>query len=625
MKQYLRPHNIINITNALAIITISLIVAGCTTVPSSPKNTTPSYITITKDIKPIDKIFIETEHHPTLNTNNVTTILQEASLLLINDDISAAKELLDKIEYANLSEDLQETLAMQQARIADLTEQSWEVFNWVDRKVIINSSNSDTIALAHILRARAYNHFTEYRAALDEWISALPLLNQQQQALYQDDFWQTLLHEPSFRLKKLMNQASDNFIISWLELAILYQPGVPLKKQLASLQMWLKRWPDHPGKVYLPSNFEKLKASIVSTPKKIALLLPLSGNLGKAGRSIRDGFIAANYEDLQLKRKTPEIIILDTNGNDIGQVLEQAIQQGTELIIGPLDKENVRRLHDIITNKVPILALNYLDTQPETTPTHLYQFGLSAEDEARMIAKKGLLEGYKRAIVLTPDSPWGKKIGNTFSNTWQAAGGELVAHTEFNTKTEFSKLSAQLLLVNQSIQRAGALKKILKKPIGFRARRRQDVDMIFIAASPEEARQIKPSLSYHFAGNIPVYATSSIYSGKTNTTRDQDINGIQVPIMPWSEPNITNKLKHTIINIWPQSKGQYGTLYALGADAYKLYPKLQQLINLPGSHIEGLTGRLSISKDNRVDRNLSWLIFKNGRLSRPQMKHHTKI
>ncbi len=596
----------------LIVITLATFVAGCsgpTRIKSDALPGIPPYNQGTAD-----QLLAKASNAP-FPENVVLTL--KASSALMESDPPRAKKVLEGVDYGSLPDNLKEKLALQHALIADRTNQSWEVFEWLDREAVINSSDPKTVAQAHALRAKAYNHFGEYQAALDEWLSAMPLLDKKQQASYQKAFWQTLLHVPEPRLNNLIEQTPSNDIKAWLELASLYRPGIPLEQQLSGLQQWLRNWPNHPGSVYLPDNFEKLKASSTVRPEKIAILLPLSGNLAKAGQSIRDGIIAASYEDLQQQAKTPELLLFDTNGKDINQLAEQALQQGAQLIIGPLSKDNVGKIQSDISARVPILALNYLDT-PQNSPaigaSELYQFGLSTEDEARMVAIRAKLDGHQRALVLTPSSSWGKKVGQSFYQAWQTNGGQIAAYSEYDKNTEFSKLIGQMLHVDQSHQRARQINRLLKESAGFQARRRQDIDMIFIAANPLEARQIKPALSYQFAGSIPVYATSTVFSGKTNRALDQDIDGTRVPVMPWSIPGTSTELEKKITNAWPHAKGQYGTLFALGADAYKLYPKLQQLANLPGSQVEGLTGWLSINTNKRVDRELTWQIFKNGQL-----------
>ncbi len=600
------------IRHVLVTISLAVLVTGCSGPARIRTDSLPSVPV--KGQKTADQLLTRAANSPF--PENAALIIQ-ASDILMDTDITRAKSILEPIIYDDLPTHLKETLAMQQASIAEQTGQNWEVFEWLDREAIINSADPATVAKAHALRAKAYNRFGEYPAALDEWLGAIPLLSRQQQALYQKEFWQTLLHAPKSRLDNLANQTPEGDIKGWLQLASLYQPGAPLDQQLTGLQQWVKSWPTHPGNVYIPDNFNQIKSSSSIRPEKIAVLLPLTGNLAKVGISIRDGIMAASYEEFRQQKKTPELIILDTYNKDINQLAEHAIGQGAKLIIGPLDKNNVARINSDIAARIPILALNYLEDKDSSinhTSATLFQFGLSTEDEARMVAARARLDGHKRAMVLTPKTSWGKKVAQAFQQTWDHGGGEVAIQAEYEKNAEFSQLTGKLLHVDKSHERTRKLTRLLRESLGFQARRRQDIDMIFIASSPAEARQIKPALSYQFAGDIPVYATSTVFSGKTYATRDQDMDSIRVPIMPWSVPGTTSQLELDITKAWPQARGPYGTLYALGADAYKLYPKLQQLQNLPGSQVEGLTGWLSINAGRRVDRELTWQIFKNGRL-----------
>ena len=189
-----------------------------------------------------------------------------------------------------------------------------------------------------------------------------------------------------------------------------------------------------------------------------------------------------------------------------------------------------------------MLALNYIDSLALNQPG-FYQFGLSGEDEARFAAERARLDGHTTALVITPKTEWGKKVYTAFKTDWEALGGYVVGTAEFDDTTQFSKLTGQLLHTNQSEARHRQLNRLLEENLGFAARRRQDVDMVFIGANPQEARQIKPALNYQYAGNIPVYATSSAFSGSTNTSQDQDMDGVRVPVMPWLIPGTSTPLK----------------------------------------------------------------------------------
>lgn len=548
---------------------------------------------------------------------------------LLETDPERARTLLNNLPYDELNQDLQARIALQQARIAEKNGQNWEVFHWLDREPVISSSDQDLLARAHILRAETYSRFGEHLAALDEWLTGLPMLYQSERTQYHDSFWQSLLHAPPSRLQELFSQTRSSDMKGWLALALIYQPGTPLDEQLASLRSWQSEWRGHPASAYLPENFSALQASAMQRPQNIAVLLPLDGQLAKAGQSIRDGMIAAYYDASTRNEPVPELTFYDTSGKDINQLAHHAINQGAELIIGPLTKGNVKRLESDATAKVPVLALNYIDedeNNPAVYRPHFYQFGLSAEDEARLAAHRGWTDGHRRAVVIVPETEWGKKISYTFIETWTELGGEVANTSEYPAKTEFSQLAGKILHTDQSQARARQLNRQLGQ-IGFQPRRRQDIDMIFIGANPTEARQIKPALSYQFAGSVPVYSTSSAFSGTTNRNRDQDMNGIRLPVMPWLIPGTQSPLEKKITDTWPQARGQFGSLYAMGADAFRLYPRLQQLQTLQGSQISGLTGSLSISPQGKIQRELTWQLFRNGRLAplpvtRPQLSYN---
>ncbi|MGB0359842.1 MAG: penicillin-binding protein activator, partial [Endozoicomonas sp.] len=549
------------------------------------------------------------------------TLTLELTSQLATENPTQAKQILDQLPYDQLPESIQAKLAIQQAQLAQASNKDWAIFDWLDRKAIIVSNDRFINAQAYILKAMAYARFGEYQASLDEWILAAPYLTDAEKQSHYVSFWQTLLHVPAERLRILYQQERSSPMRGWLSLALIYQTGQTFDQQLADFEQWKQEWTSHPAQQFLPTNFELLKNSSTERPDRIAVLLPLTGRLEKMGIAVRDGMMAAHFEAVHSGAPLTELRFYDTQGSNINELALLAISEGAQLIIGPLNKTHVRELGKDIPARVPVLALNYVDDTTITTqnqlqsqPHKLYQFGLSAEDEAVLAAHRAIIDGHKRAVIITPKTEWGKRINITFQNEWQALGGEIVASGEFDAQTQFSSLAGWLLHTDQSEARAKQLNRLLGEKLGFQARRRQDIDTVFIGATPQEARQIKPALAYQYASGIPVYATSSVFSGVTNKTQDQDMNGIRVPIMPWLIPETQLPLKQQITNQWQQSRSQLGTLYALGVDAYNLHPRLQQLITLQGSQLQGVTGSLSIKPSGKVHRELSWQVFKNGRL-----------
>ncbi|MFE8730295.1 penicillin-binding protein activator, partial [Aeromonas hydrophila] len=88
----------------------------------------------------------------------------------------------------------------------------------------------------------------------------------------------------------------------------------------------------------------------------IAVLLPLSGNLEPQGAAIRNGMLMSYKEN----QGQFTLNFYDTQSKPTIDLYKQAIQEGADMIIGPLLKDRVEEL--LKTNPtVPILALNELD------------------------------------------------------------------------------------------------------------------------------------------------------------------------------------------------------------------------------------------------------------------------
>ena len=604
-----------SLRSLIATLIIAAVLAGCSSQPQTIAEKTLPPMEFTQESA--DQLLSRAERSPFPESEKLKI---QAADLLISEQMIRAQTLLDSINYDELPSPLQAELAVVRARVAEQTGKNREIFFWLDREPVINSPDTHLQDQAHIIKAKAYNRYDEYVAALDEWLTLSDISKLDNTPELRDAFWKTLLNVPEDRLIAMGSQTTSEAMKGWMELARVYRPGKSLDQQLNDLKAWRYSWQNHPANAYLPKDINALQAANVKQPEKITLMLPTSGPLASAGRAIRDGFIAAYYQSLNRDGTStpPEITILDTHNKNIIELAAEAQNQGTELIIGPLDKTNVSALKQNPPQGITVLALNALEDENaanKTITNRFFEFGLSTEDEARTVARRGILDGHKRALILRPDSVWGQRASSSFVEEWVRLGGEIAGESQFNSQTEFSQLAGQALLVDQSQKRAKDIDRLLREKLGFEPRRRHDVDMIYIPSNPKEARQLKPALSYQFAGKLPVYATSSAYTGKVDRSRDQDLDNLRIPVMQWYLPNNKNSLKQNITSIWSSAKGQYGSLYAMGVDAFKLYPRLQQLSSLPGSRLDGLTGWLSINDKHHIERELSWQVFKNGLLS----------
>lgn len=402
----------------------------------------------------------------------------------------------------------------------------------------------------------------------------------------------------------------------WISLALVTRQSQSPQQLVTNIMQWRQQNSSHPANELLPQNLQsRLKATVL--PQNIALLLPMTGQLQHAASAIRNGFFAAYYYRKSHSNYAPNIQVYDTTNSNIINLYQKAIQQGANFIVGPLTKDNILQL---ASNPiaVPTLVLNTPPTL-STAVKNLYTFGLSPLDEAQQVVQKAKSNGLQRALIITPNNEWGQFIAEAFKTKWLTLGGEEVAQLAFSNQTQLAMQVRHTLNIDQSDLRYRSLKKILNKKIRFIPRRRQDIDSIFLAAQPLFARQIKPLLNFYYAGAIPVYAISPIYTGHPNRQNDHDLNGITFCDIPWVlqtktlTPTSLITIKNNIKAIWKNSYNSNKKLYALGVDAYNIIPKLNQMTLLPQFGIRAATGILYLDTSNHIYRQLPWARFKNGR------------
>lgn len=349
------------------------------------------------------------------------------------------------------------------------------------------------------------------------------------------------------------------------------------------------------------------RPALSGQPHKIALLLPLKGKYAEKSQAIRNGFLAAYYSDDQNKSGI-NVRVIDTSNKDIANVYNETAAAGIDMIVGPLTKPDVNTIAQLDTLKVPTLALNTLDDYQNKLIVNLYQFGLLPQDEALQAADKIFKDGHNQVAIVAPNSTAARNVVNIFKNKYESLGGKIITTTNFYT-VDYDNQVRQLLGID-----ADQLKhRQNNEPI----KHRDDINAIFLVASPEEARLIAPLFKY-YADDIKVYATSSVYSGIPNATLDSDLNGVIFCDMPWVIKNPNDlavqwrDLRNKISTLWSGSFNANPKLYALGIDAYKLAISLNQLINSPTTGIDGISGTLTLDNGNHVYRELLWSEFQNG-------------
>jgi outer membrane PBP1 activator LpoA protein len=412
--------------------------------------------------------------------------------------------------------------------------------------------------------------------------------------------WLSLTLLPLEELDTLTLEAPPGSLLQgWAKLAhIARKYNDRPQTMLRELEQWQDNHPNHPGNALLPSPIESVREQLYAPPRQIALLLPLTGILAGPGLAIKEGFLAA-YEASGAAAFI-KIRFYDTNLTAVASLYEQALREGAEYIVGPLTKTDTSIIA-ALPHPVPTLLLNDVLSPLKD---NAFQFGLSPTLEARQVAAKARKNGLSHALIITPTGPWGDDISKAFIDQWGSSGGQIVDVLHYEPQGDLNQAIRGILHIDASETREKQIKRFIGRSIESTPRRRQDFDLIFLVAYPSAARQIKPLLNYYYAGDVPVYATSSVYGGSTNTIKDRDLNGIIFCDMPWV-------FKHQLGNKnWPEQFNSYNRLYALGMDSYALSTQLNELLLFPA--ISEKSGILYLSTNQQIARILAFGQFKQG-------------
>ncbi|MGY8863376.1 MAG: penicillin-binding protein activator [Pseudomonadales bacterium] len=551
-----------------------------------------------------------------------TSLLDMANKILIMGYAQSSAKLLNQIDLDELPENqlgrYLEAKAESQLMLGD----SFGAIVWL-RQAQVLAPNKDPLAMAKrlTLKAQAYEANGLSLAASKALIALSQLPTTLDPSQYNERIWSALTQINANKLSQSITTAGSDTARAWYNLALLPLLHHDLDLQLTALQQWQQQWPTHSASIKLPGALASLADLRAHQPRRIALAMPLHGRLAMAGQAVVDGFIAARFEAQESLAVLPYIKVYDTTQlSSLDALYLQASADQMEMIIGPLDKDKVIELSQKEALALPTLALNYtpLGTSDTTinnnTTINLIQFGLAVEDEAFQIATRSLAEGHKRIVILHQDQPWATRAAQSFSTSWIELGGKIASQVSFSGAGDHSKAITQALLINQSHERVKALKKDLAGSgnlVKFEPRRRQDVDAIVLFSLPTDGRQIIPALAFHYAADLPVYASHHISQAPTDTSRDRDLEKVIFTESPWliEQPKIQQKVSQQFPN-----RERYTRLFAIGVDAYRLFPRLKQLQAFADSRVHGVTGLLQINNQGRIFTQSSWGKFKAGKV-----------
>lgn len=456
----------------------------------------------------------------------------------------------------------------------------------------------------HQLRAKALLQRNDSVAYVDELIALHPLLPTSVEQQNNDKLiMQHLVNLDMPTLQQMASQSNENQVSGWASLISILKskPHAP-EEAKAQFMQWNEKFSSHPAQKILSA--PALASIQTLKPKQVALLLPQSGPLTGPGSAILQGFMDAQ-EEYSMKNQF-QIKVYDTDKLNMDEISNQIAKDHIDFVIGPLDKNKVNAFAKS-NHQIPTLLLNHSDSMLSGS---IFSYGIDPRQEAIEVANKAYVDGKRRVIIIRPEGMWGEQIKLAFKKAWETVGGTIIDEYAYPNLATLSDGIQNLLKLNESHGRKQHIKTILKREINFLPRRRQDADMIFLIALPNAARQIKPMLNYYFAGQIPIYATSSIYSGVHAPSQDKDLDGIIFCDMP---SLILNPQRYALgQSPWPEYLNSKSRLLLLGRDAFLIMNQWHYLEHIPNLGLLGSSGYLYLGEQRNIQRSFMWAKFDNG-------------
>jgi uncharacterized protein len=424
--------------------------------------------------------------------------------------------------------------------------------------------------------------------------------------------WQGLQQSAAGNADFRAPAGSSATVTGWLDLgrAALTAARNPFTAN-EDLADWRSRYPSHPANALLNEDVLPELGVGLDYPTQIALILPLSGRQQGPGVAVRDGFLAALLQQEQSKR--PVVNVYDSAEMGATTAYRRAIADGAQFVVGPLTKDDVTAIATSGETSVLTLALNRTGDEV-SQPSLMFQFALDPEDEARQVAQRVTADGRPRGLLLLPNNEWGRRVFKSFDTELKTLGGTIAAMRFYDPEArDYSTPITQLLLIDESRQRANALSAAISTHLEFEPRRRSDAQFVFVGAQPVQGRSLRPALRFHLTDDLPVYATSDIF--EPDADANSDLEGVIFPDMPWviSPDAVSTELRTALSKHWPVRARGRGRLYAFGFDAYRLVPLLKAGKFGAEHSVPGMTGLLSVDSKGRVRRELDWAQVAGGK------------
>ena len=164
---------------------------------------------------------------------------------------------------------------------------------------------------------------------------------------------------------------------------------------------------------------------------RVGLILPLSapGNAGVAAQSMKN---AAQMALDEFKNPNIQLLVKDDAGNpqSAQAAAQQALNEGAEIIVGPLFAQAVRAVGSVTRqSNVPVIAFS---TDSSVASPGVYLLSFLPETDVKRIVDYQIGRGRRSFAALLPDNAYGSVVQAAFQQEVSRRGGRILAIEKYS-------------------------------------------------------------------------------------------------------------------------------------------------------------------------------------------------
>jgi len=306
----------------------------------------------------------------------------------------------------------------------------------------------------------------------------------------------------------------------------------------------------------------------------IALVLPLaSDTFGRAAGAVRAGFLAA------AAAASAKPVVIGHGDDDVLVAINAARESGVRVIVGPLVRDDLRKLAGAGLDLPPTIALNQLD-ETAPLPRNIYTLTLTLDSDARLLAHRTRDAGATTVAVIASDSPLQQRFASAFNAEWILAGGAAPATFRFDRSPDILRL--------------------LRSEV-IKAR----VDVALLAVDGTDV-----ALAKSYIKQTPIYTSNQVNENLTREARFdlEDVRFVEIPWLVDPDGGSYAGIKRS-----EYANATLDRLYALGIDAFRVAQAFEE--GTPERlDFDGATGRLSLDASHQIVREGRLMVFRAGQV-----------